>query len=66
MKLNLAKLDEQVIFLNEQAGRLDKLGEKPGNQWARRQAEMMRAIAKTLGDVRQDQQMTTMSGKRIE
>lgn len=66
MKLNIEKLDEQVIFLNEQASRLDKLGEKPGNQWARRQAEMMRAIATTLTEVRREQQMTTMSGKRIE
>lgn len=66
MRLNIKELDEQVIFLNEQAVRLDRIGEKPGNQWARRQAEVMRAIAKTLTEVRREQQMTTMSGRRIE
>jgi hypothetical protein len=35
MKFNVAKLHEQVIFLNEQAGRLDLLADKPGNQWER-------------------------------
>ncbi|HSV90876.1 MAG TPA: hypothetical protein VLH80_07235 [Nitrospiraceae bacterium] len=66
MKVDIHKLDEQIKFLRDQASRLDDLRAKPGNQWATRNADMMRGIAATLLDLRREQQMTGMSGKKIE
>jgi hypothetical protein len=66
MKLDLDKLDRQIKFLHTQAERLDLLQAHPGNQWAVRNADMLRGIAETLSALRREQQMTGLGGKRIE
>lgn len=66
MALNITELDEHVVFLREQADRLEKLADERKYRWATIQSKRMRKIAQMLLDIRRDQQMTTMSGQRIE
>jgi hypothetical protein len=64
--VNIQEIDRSVIFLREQAERLDKLAADRGYRWAEVQAKQMRRIAQMLLDFRREQQMTGMNGARIE
>lgn len=66
MNVDVPKLDRQIKFLNEQASRLDSMRAQPGNQWATRNADMMRSIVETLVELRREHQMMGMGGRRIE
>lgn len=67
LKVDIHELDEQIKFLGEQASRLrDLAARQPGSRWAESNARKMDKIAALLGELRRDQQMTGMNGKRIE
>lgn len=66
MNVDVPKLDRQIKFLQEQAARLDAMRAQPGNQWATRNADMMRSIAEVLAELRREHQMTSLGGKRLE
>lgn len=64
--VKVSDIDQHVKFLQEQAERLEQLGEERSYRWAEVNARQMRDIVKTLLEVRRDLQMTTLSGKRME
>lgn len=64
MKHDIALLDRQIKFLQEQAVRL-RSGYATA-QWAQAQANMFDGIRETLRVIRQEQQMTGLGGKRLE
>lgn len=66
MKHNIEELDRHITFMREQADRLEKLGEERGYRWAELGAKQMRRIGDILLEVRREQAMTGMNGKRIE
>ena len=66
MKFDIKELDRSVTFLREQAERLDKLARDRGYRWAEMDAKKMRRVADMLLEVRRDQAMTGIGGKRIE
>jgi hypothetical protein len=61
MKLDIGKLDLHIRFLQNEVKSLRDLRKV----WSEAKAEKMNAIIETLTEVRRDQQMTGMNGKRI-
>ena len=61
--IDIAKIDGQIKFLHEQAGQVK--ARNPGQGWADALATRYLAIAETLRQVRQEKQMTGISGKQI-
>lgn len=62
MRVNIEALDKQREFLAKEV----KILREMKDAWAVRKADTFEAISKTLLAIRQDQQMTTVGGKRLE
>ena len=62
--IDVSRLDRDITFLRDEAKRLRNMEGPP--QWALTKANRFDETADTLVMVRRDQQMTGMSGRRIE
>jgi hypothetical protein len=60
--LDVAVLDRHIAFLKEESSKLRPMGAA----WATRKADQFDKIAELLRQLRQDQQMGGIGGKRIE
>lgn len=62
MNIDVAKLDSQIRYLQNEVSRLGSLNAA----WAQRNLEKTQEIIETLRQLRQEKQMTGMNGKRID
>ena len=63
MIIDVARIDQQIAFLHEQAKKVQ--ANNMGAKWANDIAAKYMAIAETLRQLRQEQQMTGIGGKRL-
>lgn len=63
MKLDITVLDAQLLWLKREA---QNLRTSQRGDWVETKARMLDAIHETLRKVRQEQQMTGMSGRRLD
>jgi hypothetical protein len=65
MKIDVEKLDRMMAHCQKESKRLRGML-KPGMKWAEDNAALLDEMHEVFRQVRQDQQMTSMSGKRLE
>lgn len=61
MIIDVAKIDQQLQFLQREISRLVEID----SPWANKNAATLQEIAETLRQLRQEKQMTGVGGKRL-